>query len=131
LPRLTWHAAAMRLGIGVVLSLLVLLTATTAQGADARYWSLQKVMRKIDEMQIRLNRRVVRVESDSALCSGEGASIRRGGVRMWRRFACTFTTFTKRGIDRDLEFRLRVTSATRFVVLDVRWALPVYPGAAT
>jgi hypothetical protein len=121
----------MRLGISVALSLIVLLTATTAQGADARYWSLQKVMRKIDEMQIRVNRRVVRVESDSALCSGEGQSIRRGGVRMWGRFACTFTTFTKRGIDRDLEFRLRITSATRFVVFDVRWTLPAYPGAAT
>jgi hypothetical protein len=121
----------MRLGIGVVLSLLVLLTATTAQGADSRYWSLQKVMRKIDEMQIRVNQRVVRVESDSALCSGEGASIRRGGVRMWRRFACTFTTFTKRGIGRDLEFRLRMTSATRVVVFDVRWSLPAYQGAVT
>jgi hypothetical protein len=121
----------MRLGIGVVLSLLVLLTAATAQGADSRHWSLQKVMRKIDEMQIRVNRRVVRVESDSALCSGEGASIHRGGVRMWRRFACTFTTFTKRGIGRDLEFRIRITSATRFVVFDVRWSLPAYQGAVT
>jgi hypothetical protein len=131
LPRRTWHAAAMRLGIGVVLSLLMLLTATTAQGTDSRYWSLQKVMRKIDEMQIRVNRRIVRVESDSALCSGEGASIRRSGVRMWRRFACTFTTFTKRGIGRDLEFRLRIRSATRVVVFDVRWSLPAYRGAVT
>jgi hypothetical protein len=121
----------MRLRIGVVLSLLVLFTAAPAQGADARYWSLEKVMRRIDETQIRVNRRSIRIESDSALCSGEGASIRRGGVRMWRRFACTFTTFTKRGIDRDLEFRLRTTSATRFVAFDARWALPAYPGATT
>jgi hypothetical protein len=40
---------------------------------------------------------------------------------MWRRFVCTFTTFDRQGVDRDLDFRVRVTGTTRFVVLDPHW----------
>ncbi len=111
----------MRLGIGVGLVLLLLAAAATAEASDARYWSVAKVMREIDGTYAPVNRRAVRIESESTLCSGVGQAIRRRGVRMWRRFACTFTTFTRRGIDRDLEFRLRVASARRFVVYDARW----------
>ena len=75
----------------------------------------------IDGTRTSVQGRSVRIESESTLCSGEGASIRRRGVRMWRRFACTFTTFTKRGVDRDIDFRLRVVSARRFVLYDAHW----------
>jgi hypothetical protein len=110
----------MRLGVVLALSLVVLASPAAAQGA-AHYWTVGKVMRMIDNARISVNRRIVRIESESTLCSGEGAPIRRRGFRMWRRFACTFSTFSKRGVDRDLDFRLRVTSATRFVVFDAHW----------
>jgi hypothetical protein len=110
----------MRLGVVVALCLLVLASPAAAQ-VSARYWAMGKVMRMIDNVRISVNRRIVRIESESTLCSGDGASIRRRGSRTWRRFTCTFTTFSKRGVDRDLEFQLRVTSATRFVVFDAHW----------
>jgi hypothetical protein len=40
---------------------------------------------------------------------------------MWRRFLCTYTTFTKAGVDRDLEFSVRVLSRTRYAVADAHW----------
>ena len=110
----------MRPGVCVVLSLIALAAPANAQ-ASAPYWSLAKVMQMIEGTRIPMNGRIVRIESESTLCSGEGASIRRRGIRMWRRFACTFTKFTKGGVDRDIEFRLRVVSARRFVVYDAHW----------
>ena len=110
----------MRLGVCVTVSLLALAAPAMAQ-ASVAYWSLAKVMRMIDRTRISVQGRSVRIESESTLCSGAGASIRRRGIRMWHRFACTFTTFTKGGVDRDIDFRLRVVSARRFVVYDAHW----------
>jgi hypothetical protein len=110
----------MRLGVCVVLSLFALVAPVTAE-ASVAYWSVRKVMRMIDGTRISVRGRIVRIETESTLCSGEGASIRRRGIRMWHRFACTFTTFTKGGVDRDIDFRLRVVSARRFVVYDAHW----------
>jgi hypothetical protein len=86
-----------------------------------RYWTLAHAMRAIDGVRIHVGTRVVRIETDSTLCSGEGRSIRRHGERKWNRFVCTYTTFTKSGLDRDLEFRLYVTGRTRFVIRDAHW----------
>ena len=55
------------------------------------------------------------------MCAGQGASVRLRGVRMWRRFACTYTTFTKAGVDRDIDFNVEIRTATHFVVSDAYW----------
>lgn len=110
----------MRLGLVMALCLLVLASPAAAQ-VSARYWTVGKVMRMIDNVRISVRGRIVRIESESTLCSGEGAFIRRRGIRRWHRFACTFTTFTKLRVGRDLEFRVRVTSNRRFVVFDAHW----------
>jgi hypothetical protein len=110
----------MRLGVCMVVSLLALAVPATAQ-ARVTYWSLGKMMRMLDNTRVAVKGRSVRIETESTLCSGEGRSIRRRGVRMWHRFACTYTTFTKRGVDRDLDFNVRATSATRFVIFDAHW----------
>ena len=101
--------------------LAALVLAAPASAADARYWSVAKVMRSIDGARIDVGTRVVRVESDTALCSGSGGSRRVRGVRVWRVFFCTYTTFTKRGIGPDLEFSVRPVSARRFVITGARW----------
>lgn len=85
---------------------------------------MDKVMRKLDGDLVRVGSRKVRIHSDTTLCSGRGQSIRRNGVRMWRRFLCTYTTFTKSGVDRDLEFRVRVLGASRYTVWDAHWVRP-------
>jgi hypothetical protein len=105
---------------GVVL-IAFLLAAPAAADAAAPYWSIGKALRRVDGAAIRVGTRTVRIESESTLCSGYGTSIRHRRLRMWRHFDCTYTTFTKAGVDRDLEFRLHVRSATRFRFSDAHW----------
>jgi hypothetical protein len=102
---------------------VVSLSVTGAAGAhDVPYvWSVPKVMRVTDNALVRVRGRVVRVDVETTLCAGEGASVRRHGVRMWRHFGCTFTAFTRQRPGRDLEFRVHVLSLRRFVITDARW----------
>jgi hypothetical protein len=106
------------------LGTLVLALAAPAYGeAATAYWPMAKLMRRIDDVRVRVGTRVVRIHSETTLCSGEGRPIRRRGVRMWSRFWCTYTTFTKQGVDRDLEFRVDIVSTRRFVIRDVHWVV--------
>jgi hypothetical protein len=100
---------------------VLLLALPSPARVPPTYWTVDRMMRELDTTRVELKARAIRVETESTLCSGEGAPIRRGGTRMWRRFACTFTSFDRQGVDRDLEFRVRITGATRFVVRDAHW----------
>jgi hypothetical protein len=102
--------------------LLVALALAIPAGAATlgRFWSIAHVMRATDGVHLRVGTRVVRLHADTMLCSGEGRRIRLHGVRMWSRFACTFTT-TKGGVDLDLEFQVYVTGRTRFAIRDAHW----------
>ena len=108
---------------GVVLAAVVLLAALAAgtSAAATPYWSVGKVLRKLDGRSIQVGTRAVRVNSETTLCAGEGASIRRRGMRMWRHFACTYTTFTRGGADRDIDFRVHVRGSSQFVVTNAHW----------
>jgi hypothetical protein len=107
---------------GVLLVVLSLFAAApAAEGASGRYWSSAKVLRKLDGAKVVVKERAVRIHSATTLCAGRGTSIRRRGNRLWTRFVCTYTTFTKGGVDRDLDFRVRVLSTTRFRVWDAHW----------
>lgn len=92
-----------------------------ATSTASAYWSATKVLARIDGAAVHVGARTIRVHSDTALCSGAGKSVRRHGVRMWHDFACTYTTFTKAGVDRDLEFRVHVVDARRFRISDATW----------
>jgi hypothetical protein len=110
----------MRLGVVVVLAMLVV--AGPADGRElAPRWPLARTMQAIDGRRVLVDGRRVRIETDSTLCGGEGASVRIAGVRRWSRFACTFTTFGARGIERDLDFRVRVVGVRRLAIVNVRW----------
>lgn len=78
-------------------------------------------MRVTDEVPLRVGNERVRIEADTTLCSGQGTSRRRSGVRRWRHFVCTYTIITSRGIGRDLEFRVHVLGVRRFMITDTRW----------
>jgi hypothetical protein len=114
---------------GVVLIVLVLAVPAAADAA-LPYWSIGKALRRVDGATIRIGARKVRIESESALCSGYGTSIRRGRLRLWRHFDCTYTTFTKAGVDRDLDFRIHVRGTTRFSISDARWVSGVTGSSA-
>ena len=107
----------------LVLSAAIVLAAAVPEAAPAakRYWPVAKVMRVIDGKRVRVAGRVVRIDSDTTLCSGRGASVRRNGVRRWSLFACTFTSFTRQGVDRDLEFLVRVRGVSRVAIVDPHW----------
>jgi hypothetical protein len=110
---------------GVVLIVLLVVATPVAAESYARFWSVDKVMRKLDGDRIQVGSRRVRIDSETTLCAGRGASIRRNGARRWRRFVCTYTTFTKAGVDRDLEFRVRVLGKTRYSVYDAHWVAAI------
>ena len=107
--------------LGVLFISLALLTGTAAAATPANYWSTSKVLRKLDGTRIAIGARTVHVSSATTLCAGEGPSIRRRGIRLWRRFVCTYTTFRNGVVDRDLDFRVRVLGATRFAIRDAHW----------
>jgi hypothetical protein len=111
----------MRVAAALIIALVVATGPAVVQAAPARYWSLAKLLRRIDGARIHIGTRTVRVVSASTLCAGTGASIRRDGVRRWRRFICTYTTFTKAGVDRDLDFRVRVLGVRRYRIYDAHW----------
>lgn len=101
---------------------MLFLFAATAGAADAGpYWTITKVLRRVDGARVHVGSRTVRIDSETTLCAGRGTSIRRNGVRLWRRFACTYTTFTKAGVDRDLDFRVIVRSPRRYIIKDAHW----------
>jgi hypothetical protein len=106
--------------LGLVLALL-LVVSPAAAATTPPFWSAAKALRRVDGTSIRVGEGRVRVNSETALCSGQGTSVRRRGVRMWRHFACTYTVFTSGFVDRDLDFRLHVRTATRFTIADVHW----------
>jgi hypothetical protein len=108
---------------GVVLAGVVLfaVVAVGASAAATPYWAVGKVLRKLDGSAVHVGTRTVRVNSETTLCAGEGPSIRRRGVRMWRHFACTYTTFTRSGADRDVDFCVHVRGTSRFAVTDAHW----------
>jgi hypothetical protein len=107
--------------LAAVVALCFALASGAAASTSDAYWPVAKVLARIDGARVSIDGRRVRVVSASTLCSGEGPSLRRRGVRMWRRFACTYTTFTKAGVDRDLEFRVRVRDGRRFRIADAHW----------
>lgn len=109
---------------GVVLVVLLVVAASASAATLPRYWSTAKVLRRLDGDKVTVGSHVVRLRSATTLCAGQGTSVRRQGIRLWRRFVCTYTTFTKGGVDRDLDFRVRTINATRYAVWDAHWVQP-------
>jgi hypothetical protein len=108
--------------LGVVLMVLSLvLAAPAAAHTRGGYWPVAKVMRALDGERIRVGSKRVRVDSATSLCSGERRAMRRGGVRTWTHFRCTFATFTASGPGRDAEFRVHVLGPRRIGISGARW----------
>jgi hypothetical protein len=110
----------MRRGVALILGSLALAAPAGAHDVPF-FWSVAKVMRVTDDVRVRVGKSLVRIDADTTLCAGQETSRRRSGVRRWRHFVCTYTTFSRRGIDRDLEFRVHVLGIRRFVITDARW----------
>jgi hypothetical protein len=107
--------------VGVVLVMLLLLATPAAAADGGSFWSVGKVLRRLDNAVVQVGPRKVRIDSATTLCAGYGKSVRRASVRMWQHFNCTYTTFTHALVDKDLDFRLHVRDRTRFVLSDAHW----------
>ena len=104
--------------------MFLVVAASASAATSPRYWSTAKVLRQLDGEKVKVGTRIVRLRSATTLCAGQGTSVRRHGIRLWRRFVCTYTTFTKAGVGRDLDFRVRTITATRYAVWDAHWVRP-------
>lgn len=94
--------------------------AAPAGAHDVRFfWSVPQAMRATDDVRVRVGTTFVRIDEATTLCNGQGTSMRRNGVRRWRHFLCTYTT--RRGLGRDVEFRVHVLGLRRFVITDTHW----------
>ena len=121
IPAKIWHRLTVRRGVALILGSLAL--AAPAGAHDVPFhWSVAKVMRVTDDARVRPGKTVVRIDQATTLCSGQGRWRRRNGIRQWRHFLCTYTT--RRGLGRDIEFRVHVLGARRFVITDARWVGP-------
>lgn len=103
------------------LVLAVLALAPEARTHDTRSaWPYRTLIGRIAGTPVMLPDRRIRVDPDLVICSGEGKSIRRGGVRRWKHFTCTQTLF-RNGVDRDVTFRVHILNRVRFVITNVRY----------
>ena len=109
-------------GVAIMLGTVALAAVPAAGAHDVPYaWSAAKVMRMTDGARVRVGSRVVRIDAETTLCAGQGTPTRRRGVRVWRHFACTYTTFTRQRPGRDVDFRVHVLGSRRFAITDARW----------
>lgn len=116
-----WHAAMLRRGVVLFLMSFVVTSPAAAHELGA-FWPANKAMRTVDDKRIRVGSTVVRVNVETTLCSGEGRVKRQRGLRTWKHFRCTFTTFTPSGgVGRDLEFRVHAVDVRRIAITDARW----------
>ena len=97
------------------------LSAPVAAHRGGAFWTHAKVTRAIDDKRIRVGTKLVRVDTDTTLCAGDGRGWLRHGTRRWMHFHCTFTTFTVLGADKDLEFRVHALDGGRMAITDAHW----------
>ena len=108
--------------VPVTLVLAVLLLAPVARTHDTpSAWPYRTLIVRITGHSVTSLGRPIRVDRDLVICSGEGRSIRRRGVRRWKHFTCTQTRFDRSGLDRDITFRVHVLDRTRFLITNVRY----------
>jgi hypothetical protein len=110
--------------LGVVLILLSLVAATPVEAhTRGAHWPVAKTMRTIEGVRVRVLSKVVRIDTETTLCSGRGRATRRQGVRTWTHFDCTFTTFRRGLPGRDLEFRVHALDSRRIAITSPRWII--------
>jgi hypothetical protein len=83
-------------------------------------WSFAEVMAMIDRAPIRVGHRTLRIDSDTALCSGVGDGAVRNGVRVWPVFKCIYSVPIRNDFY-DCSFKVLVLGRSTFRIADTRW----------
>jgi hypothetical protein len=99
-------------------------TATTGGGASTRsagpYWPYPKLLARLDGQTVVLSHSTVHLDSGLLECNGNGASVRTGSGRSWKRYTCTQTVF-QAGADHDITFDVATVSATQLKISSPRY----------
>jgi len=91
---------------------LPLLALPPARAAGVPMWTTEKTVARIDEARVVIGEWRGRVQAETTVCSGRGASARWGRERHWRHFTCTWTPVTRTGrVEGDVTFRVRIAAA--------------------
>lgn len=118
----------------LLIALLVLAASHTADGRDASaataatpppsvYWPRSKLMRRIANVRVRVERRVIRIDPATVVCGGVGRPRVVEGVARWRRFRCIQPTFPPGAlVGPDAIFLVHPMGRTRFRITDARFA---------
>jgi hypothetical protein len=116
-----WQKTKVRLVLAVIAAALALVTPAAAVAHPGRWhWSLGQVMKRLTGTRLHVGARVVRIDADTLLCSGDGRPGRVRGTRVWKHFVCTYSVFAAHGIY-DCEFRVHVLGLRKFVITDAHW----------
>jgi hypothetical protein len=107
-----------QLFLAVVLAVLAVAVAPPAASPHigTPRWSMTTLMTRLDGARVTIGSWRGRVRTESTLCSGEGTGVRWNGVRHWRHFICTWTTFRAGGLDRDVTFRVHTLTRSLYVL---------------
>jgi hypothetical protein len=85
------------------------------------HWPLQKVMQSIHGKRIHIGGRIVRIDSETTLCSGAGRAVRQHGVGAWKHFDCTYSVFVADHGIYDCDFRVHVLGLRKYLITNARW----------
>ena len=97
------------------------ITATTAtRPPAAAYWPYEKVVARLAGRALVLPRGRLRLNSGLLVCNGDGAPLKTGASRRWRRYTCTQTLF-QGCVDRDVTFDVVITCATQLSITSPRY----------
>jgi hypothetical protein len=102
-------------------ALILAASAATVAHPGPWHWPLQKVMQRIDGKRIQIDGRVVRIDSETTLCSGLGRAVRQRGIRAWKHFDCTYSVFVAGHGIYDCELRVHVLGLRKYRITNARW----------
>ena len=106
----------------VLAATLALLALPAARAAVVPMWTTEKAVSRIDQARVVVGRWSGRVQAETTVCSGRGASARWGHERHWRRFTCTWTPISRTGaVHADVTFGVELAAANRFRITHARF----------
>ena len=117
-----------------LIAVLVLAASHAADGRDASaatavtappsvYWPRSKLMRRIANVRVRVEGRVIRIDPATVVCGGVGRARVVRGVARWRRFRCIQPTFPPGVlVGPDAIFLVHPMGRTRFRITDAHFA---------
>jgi hypothetical protein len=95
-------------------------TTTATRPSAAAYWPYKKLVGKLAGRTVAFPRGAVRMNTALLVCNGDGAPLKTGATRRWRRYTCTQTVF-RGGADHDVTFDVVIASATQLRITTPRY----------